>query len=86
MTFSAYACGEKSGLIPENSFTVGETLNWPRKLDIIAEKKLVEQKLIQLQATCATEEEITSIMKDFGLERFQYWLMLSYIYTNLQSS
>ncbi|KAH9779748.1 Fatty acyl-CoA reductase 3 [Citrus sinensis] len=69
---SAYACGEKSGLIPENSFTMGEMLKWPRKLDIIAEKELVEQKLNQLQTTGAAEDEVTSIMKDLGTERFQY--------------
>ncbi|GAY53867.1 hypothetical protein CUMW_152270 [Citrus unshiu] len=68
---SAYACGEKSGLIPENSFTMGEMLKWPRKLDIIAEKELVEQKLNQLQTTGAAEDEVTSIMKDLGTERAQ---------------
>ncbi|KAH9699842.1 Fatty acyl-CoA reductase 3 [Citrus sinensis] len=66
---SAYACGEKSGLIPENSFTMGEMLKWPRQLDIMAEKKLVEQKLNQLQTTGAAEDEVTSIMKDLGMER-----------------
>lgn len=72
LDFSAYACGEKSGLIPENSFTMGEMVKWPRKLDIMAEKKLVEKKLNQLQTTGAAEDEVTSIMKDLGTERFQY--------------
>ncbi|KAK9204470.1 hypothetical protein WN943_014730 [Citrus x changshan-huyou] len=66
---TAYACGEKSGLIPENSFTMGEMVKWPRKLDIMAEKKLVEKKLNQLQTTGAAEDEVTSIMKDLGTER-----------------
>ncbi|KAH9723824.1 putative fatty acyl-CoA reductase 4 [Citrus sinensis] len=69
---TAYMCGEKSGLIPENSFTMGEMVKWPRKLDIMAEKQLVEQKLNQLQTTGAAEDEVTSIMKDLGTERFQY--------------
>ncbi|ESR37517.1 hypothetical protein CICLE_v10028434mg [Citrus x clementina] len=70
---SAYACGEKSGLIPENSFTMGEMLKWPRQLDIMAEKKLVEQKLNQLQTTGAAEDEVTSIMKDLGMERARWY-------------
>ena len=74
MDFSAYTSGEKSGLIPENSFTMGEMLKWPRQLDIMTEKKLVEQKLNQLRTTGAAEDEVTSIMKDLGMERFQYRL------------
>ncbi|KAH9723834.1 putative fatty acyl-CoA reductase 4 [Citrus sinensis] len=68
-----YACGEKSGLIPENSFTMGEMVKWPRKLDIMAEKKLVEKKLNQLQTTGAAEDEVTSIMKDLGTERAKWY-------------
>ncbi|KAH9723830.1 putative fatty acyl-CoA reductase 4 [Citrus sinensis] len=70
---TAYACGEKSGLIPENSFTMGEMVKWPRKLDIMAEKKLVEKKLNQLQTTGAAEDEVTSIMKDLGTERAKWY-------------
>lgn len=76
MTFSAYACGKKAGLILENSFTMDEILlEWPRKLDIIAEKQLVEQKLNHLQTTCANEGDVTAHLNDFGMERFEYRLV-----------
>ena len=49
---------------------MGESLNGTCKLDITAEKKLVEEKLNQLRQENANEEAVTSIMKDLGIERF----------------
>lgn len=68
--FSAYVAGEKSGLILENSYAMGETLNGATGLDIDMEKKVIEQELNELQAEGATEEEITVAMKDLGIKRY----------------
>jgi len=49
---------------------MSETLNGTFGLDIETEKRLAEEKVNDLRAEGATEEEITLAMKDFGLERF----------------
>ncbi|XP_024012428.1 LOW QUALITY PROTEIN: putative fatty acyl-CoA reductase 7 [Eutrema salsugineum] len=66
---TAYVCGERSGLILENSFAMGETLNGKAKVDINAEMQLVEQKLKQLREQRCSEEEINEAMRDLGLKR-----------------
>ncbi|KAL5765528.1 hypothetical protein ACOSP7_016145 [Xanthoceras sorbifolium] len=79
---TAYVCGERSGIIAEDSFPVGESLNGTSKLDIIMEKKLVEETLNQLRAKNATEEEITSTMKDLGMQRARlYGWPNTYVFT-----
>ncbi|XP_059430368.1 fatty acyl-CoA reductase 3-like [Corylus avellana] len=67
---TAYVCGEKGGLILENPYRMGETLNGATGLDVEAEKKLVEDKLNEYRANGATEKEITIAMKDLGIERY----------------
>jgi len=67
--FSAYVSGERAGLILENSYGRGDTLNGVSGLDIYEEKKLVDQKLNELQAEGATTEAIKEAMKDMGIER-----------------
>ena len=67
---SAYVSGEKGGLILENPYHMGDTLNGSTGLDIDNEVRLVEEKLKELHAENATEAEITIAMKDFGIERF----------------
>ena len=62
-------CGERSGIIAEDSFHIDESLKGTSKLDITAEKKLVDETLNQLRAKNATEETITSTMKDLGIKR-----------------
>jgi len=66
----AYVCGEKSGLIMETPYRMGETLNGTTGLDINYEKKLVQEKLDQLRVIGAAPETITETMKDLGLRRF----------------
>ena len=61
--------GERGGLILENHYQMGETLNGAGELDIDAEKKVVDQKLDDLRIQGATENEIKLAMKDFGIER-----------------
>lgn len=67
---SAYVCGEKSGLILESPYLLGDSLNGVAGLDINAEKKLVTEKLGELQEKGATEHEIKVAMKDLGITRF----------------
>ncbi|KAG2243737.1 hypothetical protein Bca52824_094419 [Brassica carinata] len=79
---TAYVCGEKSGLIMETPYRMGETLNGTTGLDIIHEKKLVEEKLDQLRVTEASPETITQTMKDMGLTRARtYGWPNTYVFT-----
>ncbi|KAM3291091.1 hypothetical protein P3S67_019380 [Capsicum chacoense] len=66
---TAYVCGEKAGLILEKTLNYGETLNGGSRLDIDAEKKLVEETLKGLQDGNATEKETTVAMRVLGIER-----------------
>ncbi|XP_002523777.2 fatty acyl-CoA reductase 3 [Ricinus communis] len=66
---TAYVCGEDTGLILEKPFPMGEAKKGNRKIDIEEEKKLVQEKLNELESENASEKEITAIMKDFGIER-----------------
>jgi fatty acyl-CoA reductase len=47
-----------------------ETLSGSSKLDIKAEKQLVEEYLNKLRGEDATDRTITSTMKDLGMKRF----------------
>ncbi|KAG2250030.1 hypothetical protein Bca52824_089658 [Brassica carinata] len=79
---TAYVCGEKSGLIMETPYRMGETLNGTTGLDINHEKKLVEEKLDQLRVTEASPETITQTMKDMGLTRARtYGWPNTYVFT-----
>lgn len=71
--FLAYVCGERSGLILEKPFAMGESLNGKNKVDIDAEMLLEEQKLKQLKKLGYSEEETKQAMKDLGLKRFVYY-------------
>jgi fatty acyl-CoA reductase len=73
--FSAYVCGEKKGRILERPFQMGETLNGTSRLDIKAEKEVVEEYLNKLRLLGATDGAITSAMKDLGIKRF-LWSIL----------
>lgn len=79
---TAYVCGEKGGLIQESSYKMGETLNGVSGLDIDEEKKIVEEKLRELQSQGASPREITRSMKDFGIQRAQtYGWPNTYVFT-----
>ncbi|KAH7512801.1 hypothetical protein FEM48_Zijuj12G0128600 [Ziziphus jujuba var. spinosa] len=67
---TAYVCGEREGTIPEDTiFYMGKTIKSEPKLDLEVEQKLVAEKLNDLQAQNASEDTITTIMKDFGIKR-----------------
>ncbi|XVF05199.1 hypothetical protein REPUB_Repub05bG0151300 [Reevesia pubescens] len=70
---TAYVSGERSGLILENSYSMGETLNGVSGLDINIERKIVEEKLDELRLQGASEKEITRAMKDLGIERARFY-------------
>ncbi|CAH8333432.1 unnamed protein product, partial [Eruca vesicaria subsp. sativa] len=79
---TAYVCGEKSGLILEKPFAMGETLNGKNKVDIDAEMLLVEQKAKQLKKLGYSEEETKQAMKDLGLKRAKlYGWPNTYVFT-----
>ena len=71
VTFPAYVCGERGGLLLEDSSSMDEMIKQMTKFDFEAvEKKLVKEKLNELKAQGASHEVITNTMKDFGIERF----------------
>ncbi|WJX68164.1 factor arrest protein 3 [Trifolium repens] len=79
---TAYVCGERGGLILEDPHRFGVSLNGVPGLDIDMEKKLVEEKLDQLQAERATEQDIEIEMKDFGIKRAtEYGWPNTYVFT-----
>lgn len=62
-------CGEGEGLILENPYHLGESLNGVAGLDIDEEEKVVRDKLGELQQQGATEDEVKVVMKDLGTSR-----------------
>lgn len=79
---TAYVCGEKGGLILEDPYPMGETLNGTPGLDVEVEKKLVEEKLNDFRAKGVTEKEITMAMKEMGIERAKvYGWPNTYVFT-----
>ncbi|KAI8573487.1 hypothetical protein RHMOL_Rhmol01G0281400 [Rhododendron molle] len=65
---TAYVSGERGGLVLEKPYYMGETLNGAPGLDLDMEKKIMEERLIELQAKEATEQEINLAMKDLGIQ------------------
>ncbi|KAK1441622.1 hypothetical protein QVD17_07662 [Tagetes erecta] len=66
---TAYVAGEKSGIILETPFKMGETLNGRNDLNIKEEKKMILERHTQLAIEKANEEVISSAMKDLGIQR-----------------
>ncbi|XP_039165552.1 probable fatty acyl-CoA reductase 4 [Eucalyptus grandis] len=58
-----------TGIIREKTFSMGETLNGSRKLDMNEEKLLVEELTNELREKNASEREITIALKNLGLQR-----------------
>ncbi|KAL9253804.1 Alcohol-forming fatty acyl-CoA reductase-like protein [Drosera capensis] len=67
---TAYVSGEREGLILEDPYYLGDTLNGAKGLHIEEEKRLVEQRLNDLVAMGSTDEEIKLAMKDMGIEGY----------------
>ncbi|XP_020547358.1 probable fatty acyl-CoA reductase 4, partial [Sesamum indicum] len=67
---TAYVHGTRAGVIPEVAFHMGQTLPGAEilYLDINTEKKIVEKRLRQLHTLNSTPKQITSAMKDLGIE------------------
>lgn len=80
---TAYVCGERGGLLLEDSSSMDEMVKEMTKFDFEAvEKNLVEEKLNELKAQGATQEVITNTMKDFGIERAKvYGWPNTYVFT-----
>ncbi|KAL9228563.1 hypothetical protein vseg_004127 [Gypsophila vaccaria] len=71
---TAYVSGEMTGLVKESPYHMGDTLNGRPGLNIEIEKKLIEDKLEELQIDeTTTDEIIKQTMKDMGLERAKHW-------------
>ncbi|KAI3948597.1 hypothetical protein MKW92_033993 [Papaver armeniacum] len=67
---TAYVCGEKAGLILEEPYKMGETLNRNKTvLDIEMEKKVIGQKLEELRAKQLSKKDQTKAMKELGFEK-----------------
>ncbi|KAL6200318.1 hypothetical protein ACLB2K_030100 [Fragaria x ananassa] len=67
---TAYVCGEKVGLILEDSASMDKRVKETLRVDFeVAERNLVNEKLNELKTQGASEETITHTMKNFGIER-----------------
>ncbi|KAK9070707.1 hypothetical protein SSX86_011109 [Deinandra increscens subsp. villosa] len=66
---TAYVSGERSGIILETPFKMGETLNGKNNLNIKKEEKMILERHSQLLIGGANEDTISSAMKDFGIQR-----------------
>ena len=58
---------------------MGKAKKGTTKLDVEEEKKLVKEKINELQSENVSEKEITAIIKDFGIERYIYLLSNDYM-------
>ncbi|MED6205249.1 hypothetical protein PIB30_016042 [Stylosanthes scabra] len=75
---TAYVCGERGGVILEKPYHFNEV----PALDIDAEKKIVRDKLDDLQKQGATHNEIKIAMKDLGITRAKvYGWPNTYVFT-----
>nr|XP_025657507.1 fatty acyl-CoA reductase 3-like [Arachis hypogaea] len=75
---TAYVCGERDGLILETPYHFTAVPG----LDIDAEKKIVRDKLDDLQKQGATDNEIKMAMKDLGVTRAKvYGWPNTYVFT-----
>ncbi|VFQ72895.1 unnamed protein product [Cuscuta campestris] len=70
---TAYVCGEGNGIMLEKPLILGETLNGTSKLDIDVEKKVIQEKLEELQTQNANEKDVKSAMRDLGIQRFSFF-------------
>lgn len=66
---TAYVHGEKEGVIVETPLKLGNALNGAAGLDIEMEKTIIQDKLNQLHSVAASQNHITSVMKDLGIQR-----------------
>ncbi|KAK6229836.1 hypothetical protein SCA6_018787, partial [Theobroma cacao] len=81
-TSTAYVFGEQAGIILKKPFSVDDTLLKTCKLDIIEEKRIVDEKLDELRFQHAPNEVIKSEMKEFGLKRAKlYGWPNTYVFT-----
>ncbi|KAL4301690.1 hypothetical protein GQ457_10G008180 [Hibiscus cannabinus] len=79
---TAYVSGERSGLILESGYSLGETLNGVGGLDINMERKVVDDKLNDLRLQGASDKDITIAMKDLGIHRARvYGWPNTYVFT-----
>ncbi|TKY67087.1 fatty acyl-CoA reductase 4 [Spatholobus suberectus] len=72
----AYVCGEvKDGkaILQEKPFEMGQTLNGTSKLDIYGEMNLLKKKIDELRSKDATENTIKYTMKEYGIERANFY-------------
>ena len=76
---TAYVSGERGGLIQESPYYKGDTLNGRPGLDFEFEKKLIKEKLQDLEAEGANEEAIKYVMRDMGLERYAKQTLIFYV-------
>ncbi|XP_073221155.1 fatty acyl-CoA reductase 8-like [Cicer arietinum] len=75
---TAYVYEQTKGLISEKPFFMGQTLKGSSTLDIELEKKLIENKLSELEAQKADEQTIDMVMKKFGIVRALNFLIDGY--------
>ncbi|XP_060173760.1 fatty acyl-CoA reductase 3-like [Lycium barbarum] len=66
---TGYVCGKGKGVLLEKPFLMGETLNKISYLDMDVERDVIANKFKELEALNATSKEITTTMKELGIQR-----------------
>ncbi|KAL9248434.1 Alcohol-forming fatty acyl-CoA reductase-like protein [Drosera capensis] len=66
---TAYVCGEKTGIVSEKPFDMGEPLRGTSQIDIDAETKLINENLEDLKINQASENRTKKILRDLGHQR-----------------
>ncbi|KAF8019471.1 hypothetical protein BT93_G0223 [Corymbia citriodora subsp. variegata] len=64
-----HAWGYDKRVVPEKAFSLGETINGSRKLDVNEEKLSCEELIRELREKNASEEQIAVAFKNLGLQR-----------------
>ncbi|KAL9266537.1 Alcohol-forming fatty acyl-CoA reductase-like protein [Drosera capensis] len=79
---TAYVSQEKTGLITEKPLQIGEALKGNSKLDIDAEKRLINETLENLISKQVSEDSIKKTMRELGQQRAkQYGWPHVYVFT-----
>lgn len=66
---TAYVCSKTTEIVREKPLVMGETFNENSYLDMDVERRVIANKLKELETQNATPKEVTTAMKELGIQR-----------------
>ncbi|KAG5602787.1 hypothetical protein H5410_034157, partial [Solanum commersonii] len=66
---TAYVCSKTTKIVREKPLVMGETFNENSYLDMDVERRVITNKLKELETQNATPKEVTTTMKEIGIQR-----------------